>query len=147
MPLDQQSPFESTSEETATRQRDKIPLSEIIAALNDKAGTSFKANNKVTVRHIKARWNEGFRGEDFKAVIEHKCNEWMTDEKMVQFLRPQTLFSGKFESYLQVARSNCGGASFGKTRCERCAYNKIEKCRNLSKEDFDPLKCGAFVPG
>jgi uncharacterized phage protein (TIGR02220 family) len=85
--------------------RQQIPYSEIVSFLNSKAGTSFLPNTAATKRHIKARWAEGFRIEDFKAVIEKKCDEWKTDSEMCQYLRPQTLFGTKFESYLQ----NSGG--------------------------------------
>lgn len=88
-----------------SEKKEKVPVKEIIDFLNEKAGTSFKQANKATTSHIRARWNEGFRVDDFKAVIEHKCAEWRTDAKMVQFLRPQTLFSRNFEAYLQAAKA------------------------------------------
>ncbi len=127
--------------------KEKIPFSEIVGFLNEKAGSSFKANNKTTMGHIKARWNEGFRLEDFKAVIEFKCAEWLTDEKFVQFLRPQTLFAGKFEAYLQAARVGGGRPTGNQNKCERCAYNQRSRCKNLDKPNFDPTKCNAFVAG
>jgi len=37
---------------------------------------------------------------EFKIVIDKKCKEWLGDDKMAGFLRPQTLFGTKFESYL-----------------------------------------------
>jgi uncharacterized phage protein (TIGR02220 family) len=125
----------------------KLPYSEIVSYLNEKVGSQFKPTTDTTKNLIRARWAEGFKIEDFRLVIDHKTDEWKTDAKMLQYLRPKTLFGTNFEGYLQVARSNCGNYSGGRTKCERCAYNKIEKCRNLSKEDFDPSKCNAFVPG
>lgn len=98
--LDGESTVDPSSEK-----KEKVPVKEIIDFLNEKAGTSFKQANKATTSHIRARWNEGFRVDDFKAVITHKCAEWRTDEKMVQFLRPQTLFSRNFEAYLQAAKA------------------------------------------
>ena len=92
---------EKTIVEQEPRQR--IPHAEIIAFLNQEAETNFKHTTKATIGFIKARWREGFRLDDFKAVITHKCEEWKGDEKMGSFLRPATLFGTKFESYLQNA--------------------------------------------
>ena len=72
---------------------------EIIAYLNAKAGTNYKATAKLTQEHINARLNDGFTVADFKKVIENKCSEWKGTE-WEKYLRPQTLFGTKFESYL-----------------------------------------------
>ena len=80
--------------------RPQIPYKEIISYLNKKTASNYKPNTDVTKRSIKARWNEGFRLDDFKRVIDNKTEQWATDPKMVPYLRPVTLFSTKFESYL-----------------------------------------------
>ena len=49
---------------------------------------------------IRARWNEGFRVDDFKRVVDTKVKDWGNDSKMNQYLRPVTLFSNKFDDYL-----------------------------------------------
>lgn len=72
----------------------------IIDNLNQMAGTNYKHTSKATQRHIKARLNEGFTIEDFMIVIQKKCMDWLKDNKMKQYLRPETLFGTKFESYL-----------------------------------------------
>lgn len=76
------------------------PYEEIIDYLNLKANTNYRASTKKTQTLIKARFNEGFTLEDFKAVIDKKCIDWLHDEKFKQYLRPETLFGTKFESYL-----------------------------------------------
>ena len=76
----------------------------IVDYLNEACNTSFRATSKTTTSHINARLKEGFTLEDFKAVIDHKKAQWYTDPKMSPFLRPQTLFGTKFESYLQEAK-------------------------------------------
>lgn len=48
---------------------------------------------------IRARLNEGFVEEDFFKVIDTKCKQWL-NTNMEKFLRPETLFSNKFEGYL-----------------------------------------------
>ena len=40
--------------------------------------------------------------DDFKTVIDKKCAEWLGNPKMEQYLRPETLFGTKFESYLNA---------------------------------------------
>lgn len=75
-------------------------VSEIIDYLNQKTGKHFRKNIANTARAINARIKEGFTVDDFKAVIDKKVIEWGKDERMKQYLRPQTLFGTKFESYL-----------------------------------------------
>ena len=80
--------------------QDKIPYKEIVDYLNFKINSNYKPTTKKTKDLIKARYNEGFKLEDFKKVIDKKVNEWINDKKMEQFLRPTTLFGTNFESYL-----------------------------------------------
>lgn len=77
-------------------------INEIINYLNNKLNSNYRAKNKVTQKHINARLKEGFNLEDFKTVIDKKYNEWFNDDKMRQYLRPETLFGTKFESYLNA---------------------------------------------
>nr|DAW96875.1 MAG TPA: DnaD like replication protein [Caudoviricetes sp.] len=79
---------------------------EIISCLNEKTKKHYKANTPKTVRLIRARLKEGFTIEDFKAVIEKKCDDWLGNEKMERYLRPETLFGTKFEGYLNEAPSD-----------------------------------------
>lgn len=72
----------------------------IVDYLNEKTGKDFKFTTKKTQSLINARLKEGFTEDDFKRVIDNKCSEWLKDEKMNQYLRPDTLFGTKFESYL-----------------------------------------------
>jgi uncharacterized phage protein (TIGR02220 family) len=80
-----------------------IPCTEIVSHLNQKAGKAFKAGNKITQKLIKARWEEGYRVEDFTRVIDLKCKEWLRDPKMAKYLRPSTLFGDKLEAYVNEA--------------------------------------------
>ena len=77
-----------------------IPYEEIVQYLNQKTGKNFKSTSKATQRHIKARFTDGFELDDFKQVIDKKCSDWLRDQKMKEYLRPETLFGTKFESYL-----------------------------------------------
>lgn len=79
--------------------------SDIISFLNQTANKNYKPNVPKTQRLIDARLKEGFTVDDFKRVIETKCAEWGQaprdgERDMRQYLRPETLFGTKFESYL-----------------------------------------------
>jgi len=77
-----------------------IPFAEIIQYLNEKTGKNFRPGSMKTKDLIQARFGEGFMLEDFKRVIELKSEEWLSDPQWNKFLRPETLFGTKFESYL-----------------------------------------------
>lgn len=74
---------------------------EIVAYLNEQAGTNYRAGSAKTKSFIHARIAEGYTVADFKTVIRKKCREWYGTE-MAKFLRPETLFGTKFESYLNA---------------------------------------------
>ena len=79
---------------------DPIPYREIVDYLNQKTGKSFKHSAAGNKKVIKARWNEGYKLDHFRRVIDQKCQDWLNDEKMSQYLRPETLFGNKFDQYL-----------------------------------------------
>ena len=85
---------------TTSRNSTRVPYKEIIDYLNEKTGRNYKHKAKVNQRVIKARMNEGYTLEDFKTVIDKKFDKWNNDVKMKEFLRPETLFSTKFDRYL-----------------------------------------------
>lgn len=71
----------------------------IISYLNSKAGTGFKSQTNSYRTFINARLKNGYKLEDFYKVIDNKCNEWIGTD-FQKFLRPETLFGNKFDSYL-----------------------------------------------
>jgi len=73
---------------------------EIINYLNNATGKNYRHTTKKTRSLINARIKEGFAVDDFKKVIDTKNTEWKHNQKMQKFLRPETLFGTKFESYL-----------------------------------------------
>lgn len=79
---------------------EQIPYEEIIDYLNLKIDAHYKCTTKKTKDSIKARFNEGFTLDDFKKVIDKMTMEWKDNNKMKVYLRPETLFGAKFESYL-----------------------------------------------
>ena len=103
-PIRIQSESESESE-TPAEPDPKTVLTEnakeVIDYLNSKAGTKYRYS-ETSLRHIRARLNETYSVDDCKAVIDKKAAEWMGDAKLQQYLRPETLFGSKFESYLNA---------------------------------------------
>ncbi len=73
--------------------------SRVVEHLNARCGTNYKPETKKTRELIQARLNEGFALEDFKTVIDKKADEW-TGTEFEKFLKPDTLFTNKFEGYL-----------------------------------------------
>lgn len=103
-----------------------IPYSAIVDYLNEKCGTKYKASSKRTQSLINARTKEGFTLEDFKQVIDKKAAEWLNDTRMSQYLRPETLFGTKFESYLNQK----GAAPVGQPIADYAGYD-FDKEREL----------------
>lgn len=102
---------DSPSEEEGCGEEDGgIPYTEIVAALNGALGTSYRPTSKKTRQLIHARWAEGFRFPDFEAVIATMAAAWGEDPKMSAYLRPETLFGPKFESYLNRPKPRKEGA-------------------------------------
>ena len=80
---------------------DAAPYKTIIEYLNKKVNKKFSYKSVSNRKLIKARFNEGYKLEDFIKVIDIKTNEWINDEKMKNYLQPSTLFRGSnFDKYL-----------------------------------------------
>ncbi|BAT49702.1 phage replication initiation [Bacillus altitudinis] len=83
-----------------TADESEIPFKLITDLLNQMSEKNYRHTTPKTQQLIRARWNEGFRFDDFKKVILAKCFEWRDNPDMNKFLRPETLFGTKFEGYL-----------------------------------------------
>jgi len=59
----------------------------------------YKKDGKTSVKYIKNRLKDGYSVDDMKDVIDAK-SDWLKDPQYHKYFRPQTLFSEKFESYL-----------------------------------------------
>ena len=74
---------------------------EVLDYLNLKTNKNFSIKNKNNIKNISQRLKDGFTVEELKSVIDKKTLEWLNDDKMNQFLNPETLFRPKkFEIYL-----------------------------------------------
>lgn len=91
---------------------DKDIYKYIVDYLNQKTGQKYKHSTKKTQTCIHARLAEGFTEEDFRTVIDKKCAEWIGTE-WEKYLRPETLFGTKFESYLNAKTSDKGAKQHG----------------------------------
>lgn len=65
---------------------------EVIEFLNESAKRNYKPV-KANVSLIAARLKEGATVEDCRAVITDRCGKWAGNPKMVEYLRPKTLFN------------------------------------------------------
>ena len=74
-------------------------VAQIIDTLNLVLGTHYKSTTPKTVKLIHDRLKEGFTVSDFEIVIRKMFRVW-TGTEYEKFLRPETLFGTKFESYL-----------------------------------------------
>ncbi|WP_347491161.1 conserved phage C-terminal domain-containing protein [Desulfoscipio sp. XC116] len=93
-----------TPKEKESKGKDKDIYISVINFLNQKAGTNYKAATKTTQQLIDARLSEGFTETDFITVIDKKTSEWKGTD-MAKYLRPETLFGTKCESYLNQSTS------------------------------------------
>lgn len=88
--------------QATTQPKEPDPTEEIVDHLNQRAGTHYRATTTSTRKLIKARLKEGFTVDEIKLVIDKKCAEWLHNPSMSEYLRPETLFGPKFESYLNA---------------------------------------------
>lgn len=101
IPEDLPTPIKSKKkdEQQVVTKPNELELSRtIIAYLNQQAGTTYRGS-VAHISKIKARLSEGFTEMEFRIVIDKKTKEWKGTE-YEKYLRPETLFSGRFESYL-----------------------------------------------
>ncbi|MCK9532629.1 MAG: conserved phage C-terminal domain-containing protein [Gammaproteobacteria bacterium] len=102
-----------------TREEEKRYIVEIVSYLNEKSNKNFKSNATNSKKHIQARLNEGYSVDDFKTVIDKKIKQWSKDTKMSAFIRPETLFGTKFDSYLNEIEAKSSFDLSGKDYSEK----------------------------
>ncbi len=117
-PHDAESESESESESkepSSGREADRASevTAEVVRYLNRASGKSFVPTSRKTRSLVSARLGEGYDVDDFKAVIDVKCSEWLGDGRMERFVRPETLFGTKFESYLNEKGADDGRRDWG----------------------------------
>lgn len=110
-----ESPSGDSCRAGARRKASAEDVGRIIDHLNERTGKAFRASSKATRRRIDARFAEGYTVGDFIRVIDAKAAEWAgvvtrDGRSMDEYLCPETLFSEKFERYLQAAAPAAGGS-------------------------------------
>lgn len=75
-------------------------IENIVEYLNYKADKNYKSKTDKTRKLITKWLNSDYTQEDFYKMIDNMCDRWLGDDKMQQYLRPETLFGTKFEGYL-----------------------------------------------
>ncbi|WP_199874203.1 conserved phage C-terminal domain-containing protein [Paraclostridium bifermentans] len=93
-----------TTNKNVKNEKNEI-YSRVITRLNGLTSKNFKYTTKKTISYIDSRLKEGFSEQDFYKVIGIKVEEWLNTD-MAKYLRPETLFGAKFESYLNQSLNN-----------------------------------------
>lgn len=74
----------------------------VIDFLNLRTGRKYR-HTKANLDPIIARMREGYTLQEIRTVTMRKVNDWLTDEKMSEYLRPLTLYTAKnFNSYAGI---------------------------------------------
>ncbi len=93
------------SDQNETSEEIRFTVHEVILHLNKRLKTEYRTDSIKTLRLVRARYNEGYRLEDFIKVIDTKVRDWKNKKEMAMYLRPSTLFcQTHFEEYLQQAK-------------------------------------------
>jgi uncharacterized phage protein (TIGR02220 family) len=74
----------------------------VIDFLNLRTGRKYR-HTKSNLDPILARMREGYTVQEIRTVTMRKVNDWLTDEKMNEYLRPATLYTARnFNSYAGI---------------------------------------------
>jgi len=95
---------------TVNPKPNKDIYSRIVTYLNAKTGKKFRSSSKKTQSLIDSRLNEKYTPEDFKTVIDNKVIDYKNGDFDFIYLRPETLFGPKFESYLNQSAKPINGS-------------------------------------
>jgi uncharacterized phage protein (TIGR02220 family) len=81
---------------------ENIPYKKIIDRFNQECNGKFKHTTRDTQTKIRARWNEGFRYEDFEQAIIRAYAKYssFSDNGKVNNMRPDVVFNGQMEKRL-----------------------------------------------
>lgn len=77
---------------------------DVLNYLNTVSGKSYKPieRNFKFIRSVL----KNFTVDEARAVVDLKQSQWAHSEEMAKYIRPETIFGSKFESYLQETNSN-----------------------------------------
>lgn len=109
----------NVSEEKPTKVVWTDETKHIIDYLNKQTNKKYSVKTKKTAQLVHNLLDNGFTVEDFERVIDIKCKQWLNNEKMNQYLRPRTLFSEKFEDYLNEDTARVQQATSGQSVADK----------------------------
>lgn len=82
----------------------------VIQHLNEIANRQFDIKTEIYLKNINARLKDGFEVDELFEIIEMKTMQWCNDDKMKQYLTPDTLFNNekciKYREQLRQAKLN-----------------------------------------
>lgn len=100
--INKEEPKKEEVKEESVLSKDEM-ISKIISYLNEKTNSRYRLVNS-TKKLILSKLLSGYTVDDFYSVINVKCDEWLNNPDFCKYLRPQTLFGGKFDTYLNQAQ-------------------------------------------
>ena len=89
--------------------------------------------SKDAIRNIEKRLAEGRTIEDFKTVCQNMLAAWGKDEKMFQYLCPETLYGEKFDKYLNTSATRIVPIGFA----SKNASGALERSAALRKKELE----------
>jgi len=101
------STIKETNKEINKKNKNKYIVEKAIAYLNIQTNHQYKITD-ANSKHIIARLNDGYTLKQILQVIHNKVLEWEDDPVMKKFLRPETLFGSKFDTYLNFDKERSG---------------------------------------
>lgn len=96
-PTENRDPNYSQSNELSKNESLVDLAGKVVDHLNGRTGRKY-AKRGAQFEHITARLKDGETPEQLILAVDHACAKWLGDERMEQFIRPQTLFGP--ENYL-----------------------------------------------
>ena len=110
---------------------------EVLDYLNLKTNKSFSTKNGNNLKNISQRLRDGFTVDQLKSVVDKKTSDWLNDEKMNQYLNPETLFRPKkFEIYLN-----------SKSKVPKAEAEDNGKYKNIKTTHIDNVTGEMWVTG
>ena len=129
---------------TTSSETDASSLSSfLIEHLNKKTGSNYNVTASVKGM-INSLIEAGYTANQMRTVIDRKCDEWLTDEKMRTYLRPSTLFGEKFGEYLSAPIS----LTTERKQDEAKKKKSLEKELTEKRQSLDVLRSSlSEIPG
>jgi uncharacterized phage protein (TIGR02220 family) len=112
---------------------------EVMTYLNEKTHQNFQADALGHRDWLAPRFKEGKTVEQMKQIVDIKAKMWLKDEKMSNYLTPQTLFKKKtFDSYLgeyasQGSRKEASIPGWDCPKCGQKVTNTGSFCGNCNE--------------